>query len=89
MHKMGSMISGIILLSIGVIVLANVFISTVKGTNTSTWTTGERETSEDFSALSSSMGNFDNCERGSFASGCPSGLWACIGTPPALKRTEA
>ena len=38
---MGSMISGIILLSIGVIVLANVFISTVKGTNTSTWTTGE------------------------------------------------
>ena len=38
---MGSMISGIILLSIGVIVLANVFVSTVKGTNTSTWTTGE------------------------------------------------
>ena len=38
---MASMISGIILLSIGVIVLANVFISTVKATNTTGWTTGE------------------------------------------------
>jgi len=38
---MGSMISGIILLSIGVIVLANVFIATVKGTNTTNWTAGE------------------------------------------------
>ncbi len=35
------MISGIILLSIGVIVLANVFITTVKGTNTTTWSAGE------------------------------------------------
>ena len=38
---MASMIAGIIMLSIGVIVLANVFISTVKNTNTSTWTSGE------------------------------------------------
>lgn len=38
---MASLISGIILLSIGVVVLANVFISTVKGTNTTGWTTGE------------------------------------------------
>lgn len=38
---MGNMLSGIIFLAIGVIVLANVFISTVKTTNTSGWTTGE------------------------------------------------
>jgi hypothetical protein len=38
---MASMISGLILLSVGVVVLANVFISTVKTTNTSTWTAGE------------------------------------------------
>ena len=38
---MANMISGIILLSIGVIVLAQVFITTVKGTNTTTWSTGE------------------------------------------------
>lgn len=35
------MISGVILLAIGVIVLANVFITTVKGTNTSGWSSGE------------------------------------------------
>ena len=29
------------MLAIGVIVLANVFVSTVKGTNTSTWNAGE------------------------------------------------
>lgn len=38
---MASMISGIILLSISVVVLANVFITTVKQTNTTGWTTGE------------------------------------------------
>ena len=38
---MASMISGLIMLAIGVIVLANVFVSTVKNTNTSTWTAGE------------------------------------------------
>lgn len=38
---MASMISGLILLAVGVVVLANVFIATVKGTNTSGWTTGE------------------------------------------------
>lgn len=38
---MASLISGIILLSIGVVVLANVFISTVKNTNTTGWTSGE------------------------------------------------
>lgn len=38
---MASMISGLIMLAIGVIVLANVFVSTVKSTNTSTWTAGE------------------------------------------------
>jgi hypothetical protein len=38
---MANMLSGIIFLAIGVIVLANVFISTVKGTNTTGWTTGE------------------------------------------------
>ena len=38
---MATMISGLIMLAIGVIVLANVFVSTVKGTNTSTWTAGE------------------------------------------------
>jgi hypothetical protein len=35
------MISGLILLSIGIVVLASVFITTVKGTNTTGWTTGE------------------------------------------------
>jgi hypothetical protein len=38
---MASFIGGIISLSIGVVVLANVFITTVKGTNTTTWTTSE------------------------------------------------
>jgi hypothetical protein len=38
---MANMLSGIIFLAIGVIVLANVFVSTVKGTNTTGWTTGE------------------------------------------------
>lgn len=38
---MASMISGIILLAIGVIVMANVFITTVKDTCTTTWSTGE------------------------------------------------
>lgn len=38
---MASMISGLIMLAIGVIVLANVFITTVKGTNTTDWTAGE------------------------------------------------
>jgi hypothetical protein len=38
---MANMISGLILLAIGVIILANVFIATVKGTNTTGWTTGE------------------------------------------------
>lgn len=38
---MASMISGLIMLAIGVIVLANVFVTTVKGTNTSSWTAGE------------------------------------------------
>lgn len=35
------MIAGIISITLGVIMLANVFIPTVKGVNTSTWTTGE------------------------------------------------
>ena len=35
------MISGIISITLGVIMLANVFIPTVKGVNTSTWTAGE------------------------------------------------
>lgn len=38
---MATMISGLIMLAIGVIVLSNVFVSTVKNTNTSTWTAGE------------------------------------------------
>ena len=38
---MSSMISGLIMLAIGVIVLANVFIYTVKNTNTTGWTSGE------------------------------------------------
>ena len=38
---MANMLSGIVFLSIGVIVLANVFITTVKNTNVSGWTAGE------------------------------------------------
>lgn len=38
---MTSLVSGIIMLAIGVIVLANVFIYTVKNTNKTGWTTGE------------------------------------------------
>ena len=38
---MANFIVGIISLTLGVVVLANVFISTVKGVNTSTWTSGE------------------------------------------------
>lgn len=38
---MANFIAGIISLTIGVVVLAEVFIATVKGTNTSTWSTAE------------------------------------------------
>lgn len=38
---MASLISGMILLAISSIILANVFITTVKDANTSGWTTGE------------------------------------------------
>ncbi len=38
---MANFIGGIISLTIGVVVLAEVFISTVKGTNTTGWTTAE------------------------------------------------
>jgi len=38
---MASMISGMILLAISSIVLANVFITTIKGANTSGWSTAE------------------------------------------------
>jgi hypothetical protein len=38
---MANFIIGIISLTIGVVVLANVFITTVKGTNTTTWSTAE------------------------------------------------
>lgn len=38
---MANMLSGIIYLAIGVVILVNVFISTVKGTNTTGWTAGE------------------------------------------------
>lgn len=38
---MANFLMGIISLTLGVVVLANVFISTVKTTNTSTWSTGE------------------------------------------------
>jgi hypothetical protein len=38
---MGSLIGGILSLTIGVVVLSGVFIGTVKSTNTSGWTTSE------------------------------------------------
>jgi hypothetical protein len=38
---MGNMLSGIIFLAISVVVLVNVLITTVKGTNTSGWSAGE------------------------------------------------
>lgn len=38
---MANFIIGIISLTIGVVVMANVFIVTVKGVNTSTWDTAE------------------------------------------------
>lgn len=38
---MANFIIGIISLTIGVVVLANVFITTVKGVNTTTWTAAE------------------------------------------------
>jgi len=38
---MANFIMGIISLSVGVVVLAGVFITTVKGTNTTGWTTSE------------------------------------------------
>ena len=38
---MASFFGGILTLTLGVILLANVFISTVKDTNTTGWTTGE------------------------------------------------
>ena len=38
---MGSLIAGILSLTIGVVVLSGVFITTVKATNTSTWSASE------------------------------------------------
>ena len=38
---MANFLMGIISLTLGVVVLANVFITTVKNTNTTGWTTGE------------------------------------------------
>lgn len=38
---MANMLSGIIYLAIAVVVFAGVYMSTLKGTNTSGWTTGE------------------------------------------------
>lgn len=38
---MANFVIGIISLTIGVVVLANVFITTVKGANTTGWTTSE------------------------------------------------
>ena len=38
---MANFVTGIISLTIGVVVLSTVFISTVKGTNTTSWTSGE------------------------------------------------
>jgi hypothetical protein len=35
------MVSGIISITLGVIMLANVFVPVVKGVNTTTWTAGE------------------------------------------------
>lgn len=38
---MANFIVGLISLTLGVVVLSGVFITTVKGTNTTTWTAGE------------------------------------------------
>ena len=38
---MANFVTGILSLTIGVILLANVFISTVKATNTTSWSTSE------------------------------------------------
>jgi hypothetical protein len=38
---MANFVTGIISLTIGVVVLSTVFITTVKGTNTTAWTAGE------------------------------------------------
>jgi len=35
------MIGGIVSITLGAVMLANVFISVIKGTNTTTWTTSE------------------------------------------------
>jgi hypothetical protein len=38
---MASFVGGIIALTLGVVLVANLFMPTVHGTNTSTWSTGE------------------------------------------------
>lgn len=38
---MANMVMGIISITIGAVVLANVFLTTINGTNTSTWGTSE------------------------------------------------
>jgi len=57
---MAGLMGGLISLSISSIILVNVFIATVKGANTSAWTTGERRALEDSSALSSPVGYSDS-----------------------------
>lgn len=38
---MANFVGGIISLVLGIVLVANLFMPTVKGTNTATWTTGE------------------------------------------------
>lgn len=38
---MANFVAGIISLVLGIVLVANLFMPTVKGTNTDTWTTGE------------------------------------------------
>jgi len=41
MNKKGSLVRGIVGLTIGIIVFTGVLMTTIKGTNTSTWSTSE------------------------------------------------
>jgi len=73
---MANFIVGIISLTLGVVVLSGVFITTVKGTNTTGWTSGETALLvQENNSLSSAVGTFDNRIRSWSCVWCDECLW--------------
>ena len=63
------LVTGIISITIGAIMLANVFMSTIKATNTSTWSASEVARTKTKGFVPTVMGSFRSCRS------CWLGLW--------------